>query len=88
MTFNREEGVYEQDTERVKHEPKNAGDEPIITEEGVWQFDARGAISAVGEINKMMGYHAPEKYDHTTKGEKIDRVVVTIVRPKTDGKGA
>lgn len=30
-------------------------------------------IRAAAELNKMMGAHAPEKYDHTTKGEPLQQ---------------
>lgn len=31
-------------------------------------------ITAIQEINKMMGYNAPDKVDHTTGGEKINSI--------------
>lgn len=29
----------------------------------IWEFDSRGAIASIQELNKMLGYHAPEKHE-------------------------
>lgn len=45
-----------------------------------FEFDARAAISAITEMNKMMGYHAPEKHDLTSKGEQLQPIVGMVVK--------
>ena len=46
-----------QDTEMVEHA------DGTTTEEGVWKFDSRGAISALDGIARVMGFNAPLKVD-------------------------
>jgi len=45
-----------------------------------FEFDARAAISAITEMNRMMGYHAPEKHDLTSKGEQLQPIVGMIIK--------
>jgi phage terminase small subunit len=48
----------------------------------VFQFDSTGAINATDKIMKSQGYYAPDKVDHTTKGEtlKIETLTVEILK--------
>ena len=37
-------------------------------------------MEAMKEINKMLGYYSPEKFDHTTDGEKINQPTQVIFK--------
>jgi phage terminase small subunit len=45
------------------------------TEEEYIKVKIHDKIKAIQEINKMLGYHSPEKMDLTTKGDKINNTM-------------
>lgn len=54
---------------------KNIGDDeiPEIVDVEYVKIKLYSKLTALSEINKMLGYNDPEKHDHTTKGESINR---------------
>lgn len=60
-------------------------------EVGVYEFDSLGAIKALENINKMMGYNEPEKVEDVTPLEKKPAAVIvnkTYVNQKPDQPAA
>lgn len=47
-------------------------------EVGVYQYDSQGAIRAIENINKMMGYNEPEKTEDVTPIENKVPGIITI----------
>lgn len=66
MYYNPKSRAYEQ-----KQEEDDEGNM-----QGVYQYDSQGAIRAIENINKMMGYNEPEKVEDMTPLEKKPSVVI------------
>lgn len=54
---------------------------------GEWKFDSKGAIAAINQVCKMMGYNEPEKLDMTSGGERVGKLQYIVPKPD-NGKDA
>lgn len=70
LTDEQRESIQEIDTKVLK---KNIGtrDEPEIVDVEYIRIKLYDKLKGLDGINKMLGYNAPEKVDHTSKGKEI-----------------
>lgn len=47
---------------------------------GEYKFDSRGAVKALEQVAKSLGYNAPEKVDVTTGGQRVQ--AINFIIPK------
>lgn len=68
MCFDKVKKIYVQVTEEVEHK------DGTITEEGVWNFDSRGALGGLDGISRVMGFNAPVKFDGTLRHVQVKEI--------------
>ncbi|MBP5166496.1 MAG: hypothetical protein ILP09_04480 [Oscillospiraceae bacterium] len=57
------------------------GEEKCWTESGVWRFDAAGALKALGQLTRLMGYDAPQQ--HEINGAGIEELLRQLGEGRT-----
>lgn len=84
LTDDEKASIQEIDTKILK---KNIGTtkKPEIVDVEYIKVKLYDKVRAIESIKKMLGYDAPEKHDHTSKGEKINNIQIEIVH--TENKG-